>query len=102
VSEGRGNGPGFVPAAWKRMHRLSRRAQLSGGVKVMTSKPKYAGLGIALGAALGALAGILAGNVGIWLAIGIAVGVAIGATFRRREPECPQCAAMHRVHALKR
>ena len=62
----------------------------------MSSKPKYEGWGIALGVALGAVAGILAGNVGIWLALGVAIGVAIGASFRRREPECPHCAAMHR------
>jgi hypothetical protein len=68
----------------------------------MNSKSKYPGLGIALGAALGALAGILAGNVGIWLAVGIAIGVAVGASLRKKEPECPQCEAMHRVHAPAR
>ena len=68
----------------------------------MNSKPKYAGLGIALGAALGAIAGILAGNVGVWLALGIAIGIVIGLGFRRKAPECPQCAAMHQVHEAAR
>ena len=68
----------------------------------MTGKPKYPGLGIALGAALGVLAGILAGNVGIWLAVGIAIGVAVGASYRKKEPECQQCAALHRIHEARR
>ncbi len=67
----------------------------------MKSKPKYAGLGIALGAALGAVFGVLAGHVGIWLAIGVAIGVLIGASFRRREVNCPECAHIHRVHAMR-
>ncbi len=68
----------------------------------MTSKSKYPGLAIAVGAALGVVAGILAGNVGIWLAVGIAIGVAVGVSVRKKEPECPQCAALHRVHEVRR
>ncbi|MGO9086900.1 MAG: hypothetical protein ACLQBK_16885 [Candidatus Sulfotelmatobacter sp.] len=68
----------------------------------MTSKPKYAGLGIALGAALGAVFGVLAGNMGVWLAIGIVIGMLIGASFRRKETECPECAQIHRAHELRR
>jgi len=67
----------------------------------MTSKPKYTGLGIALGAALGAVAGVMAGHVAVWLGIGVAIGMALGATVRRREAECPECAAIHRVHQEK-
>jgi len=66
----------------------------------MRSKPKYAGWSIALGAALGTVFGVIAGNMGAWLAIGVAIGVAIGATFRRRQSDCPQCAAIHRAHEL--
>ena len=50
----------------------------------MQSKPKYAGLGIALGAALGAVFGVMAGNMGVWLAVGVAIGVAIGASWSRK------------------
>jgi hypothetical protein len=64
----------------------------------MPIKPKYAGLGIALGAALGAVFGVLAGNMGIWLALGVAIGVAISAPWKRKRPDCPQCAAMHQSH----
>jgi F0F1-type ATP synthase assembly protein I len=64
----------------------------------MTSKPKYAGLGIALGAALGAVAGVMAGNMGVWLAIGVAIGLGIGLLSRRKSTECPQCEAIHRAH----
>jgi uncharacterized membrane protein YgaE (UPF0421/DUF939 family) len=64
----------------------------------MTSKPKYAGLGIALGVALGVVFGVLAGHVGVWLAIGVAIGVALGAAFRRKPVECPECAEIHRMH----
>ena len=64
----------------------------------MDRKPKYAGLGIALGAALGAVLGVIAGNVGVWLALGVAIGVALGATIRRKEPQCPECAEIHRGH----
>jgi hypothetical protein len=69
----------------------------------MASKPRYAGLGIALGAALGTVFGVIAGNVGVWLAIGIAIGVAIGATWKRKGPDCPACAAIHSSHeAIRR
>jgi hypothetical protein len=64
----------------------------------MASKPRYAGLGIALGAALGAVFGVIAGNVGVWLAVGIAIGVAIGAAWKRKRPHCPDCAAIHSSH----
>ena len=64
----------------------------------MTSKPKHPGLAIALGAALGIFFGVLAGNMGAWLAIGVAIGVAIGAAWKRKGPDCPQCASMHRSH----
>ncbi|MFZ0863656.1 MAG: hypothetical protein ABR881_12260 [Candidatus Sulfotelmatobacter sp.] len=68
----------------------------------MTNKSKLNGLGIALGAALGAVFGVLAGHVGIWLAIGVAIGLVIGASFRRKQPDCPQCAQIHRAHELRR
>jgi hypothetical protein len=64
----------------------------------MTNKPKYTGLGIALGAALGAAFGVIAGHVAIWLAIGVAIGMVLGATVRTRQPQCPECAAMHQGH----
>jgi len=64
----------------------------------MSSKPKYTGFGIALGAALGAVFGVIAGNVGVWLAVGIAIGVAIGASWKRKGPACPDCAALHSSH----
>ena len=64
----------------------------------MKSKPKYAGLGIALGAAMGAVFGVVAGHMGVWLAVGVAIGVALGATLRRKETQCPECAAIHRAH----
>ena len=67
----------------------------------MKSKPKYAGLGIAVGAALGAVFGVLAGHVGIWLAIGVAIGMMLGATFRRKAKQCPQCAQIHRAHEMR-
>jgi len=65
----------------------------------MTSKPKYAGLGIALGAGLGAVAGVMAGNMGVWLAIGVAIGLVIGLSSRRKTTGCPQCEETHRAHA---
>jgi len=68
----------------------------------MASKPKYTGLGLALGAVLGAVFGIIAGHVGAWLAIGVAIGIVLGASMRRKEPVCPECAAMHRVHEMRR
>ena len=65
------------------------------------NKSKHTGLGIALGAGLGTVAGVLAGHIALWLSIGIAIGVAIGTTFRRKESECPECAAVHRSHEEK-
>jgi len=65
----------------------------------MERKSKYAGLGIALGAVLGVVFGLVAGHVGAWLAIGVAIGMLLGASMRRKQPGCPQCEAMHRVHA---
>jgi len=67
----------------------------------MEGKPKHAWLGIALGAALGILAGVLVGHVAIWLGLGVVIGMLMGATVRRKETECPECAAMHRTHELK-
>jgi hypothetical protein len=64
----------------------------------MPNKPKIAGLGIALGAALGAVFGVIAGNLGVWLAVGIAIGVAIGASWKRKGPNCPDCASIHSSH----
>ena len=66
----------------------------------MNGKSKHTGLGIALGTALGAVAGVLAGHIAIWLGIGVAIGMALGASVRRRENECPECAALHRAHEL--
>ena len=68
----------------------------------MTNKSKHAGLGLALGAALGAVFGVVAGHVGVWLAIGVAIGMLLGASFRRKETNCPECAAMHRAHEMRR
>ena len=68
----------------------------------MTNKPKYTVLGLTLGAVLGAVFGIVAGHVGAWLAIGVAIGMVLGVSARRKEPVCPECAAMHRVHEIKR
>jgi uncharacterized membrane protein YgaE (UPF0421/DUF939 family) len=65
----------------------------------MQSKPRHAGLGIALGAALGVAFGVIAGNIGVWLAVGIAIGVAIGSSWKRKGPACPDCAAIHSSHA---
>ena len=64
----------------------------------MNRKPKYAGLGIVLGAALGAVFGVVTGNIGVWLAVGVAIGLAIGLSSRRKTTQCPECAAIHRVH----
>ncbi len=68
----------------------------------MNSKPRLTGLGIAVGAALGAVAGVMAGHIAIRLGIGIAIGMVIGATLRRKETECPECVAGHRLHELKK
>ncbi|MGA7752977.1 MAG: hypothetical protein WCB05_09100 [Candidatus Sulfotelmatobacter sp.] len=65
----------------------------------MTRKSKHAGLGIALGAALGAVFGVVAGHVGAWLAIGVAIGMVLGASIRSKQPDCPECAALHESHA---
>jgi len=67
----------------------------------MNSKPKHAGLGIALGAALGAVFGVIAGHMGVWLAVGVAIGVAIGASLRRKGMECAECAQIHRAHETR-
>jgi uncharacterized membrane protein YoaK (UPF0700 family) len=64
----------------------------------MANKSKYTGLGIALGAALGAAAGVLAGHVAMWLGIGVAIGMVLGASFRSKQHDCPECAAIHRAH----
>ena len=68
----------------------------------MTSKPKYAGWGLALGGVLGAVFGLLAGHLGIWLAVGVAIGLMLGAGLRRKPPVCPECAAIHHVHEAAR
>jgi hypothetical protein len=65
----------------------------------MERKSKYGGLAIAMGAALGAVFGVIAGHVGAWLAIGVAIGIVLGASVRRKQPTCPQCAALHQSHA---
>jgi lipoprotein signal peptidase len=67
----------------------------------MTNKSKHTGVGLALGAALGAAFGVMAGHVGAWLAIGVAIGMVLGASFRRKETECPECTAIHRMHQEK-
>jgi lipoprotein signal peptidase len=68
----------------------------------MANTSKLTGLGIALGMALGAAFGVFAGHMAVWLAMGIAIGIALGAAFRRKEPECAECAAMHKIHETKR
>jgi hypothetical protein len=68
----------------------------------MANKSNHAGLGIALGAALGAVAGVMVGHIAIWLGIGIAIGMLLGATVRSRHNDCPECAAIHKVHAVNR
>lgn len=68
----------------------------------MERKPKFAGVSIALGAALGAVFGVVAGHMGIWLAVGVAIGMALGSTLRRKETQCPECAAIHRAHEARR
>ena len=68
----------------------------------MASKPKYAGWVLALGAVLGVVFGILAGHVGTWIAIGVAIGMLLGASLRKKEPVCPECAVVHRVHEMRR
>jgi hypothetical protein len=61
----------------------------------MKSKSRLTGWGIALGAAVGVALGVAAGHVAIWMAIGVAIGMALGSTMRRKETNCPQCAAVH-------
>jgi hypothetical protein len=68
----------------------------------MPRKSNLTGLGIVLGAALGAVAGVMAGHIAIWLGIGIAIGMLLGATVRRVETRCPECAAIHQTHDMKR
>jgi hypothetical protein len=68
----------------------------------MTNKPKLAGLGIALGALLGAVFGVMAGHIAIWLGMGLALGMAIGTTLRAKETQCPECAAMHKMHESRK
>jgi hypothetical protein len=68
----------------------------------MKGKSKYIGLGLALGAALGTVFGVMAGHVGVWLAVGVAVGLAIGVSFRRKPAVCPECAAVHRAHEVRK
>jgi hypothetical protein len=64
----------------------------------MKRESKQTGWIIALGAALGAVAGVAAGNIGVWLGIGVAIGVALGMALGRKETDCPQCVAVHRMH----
>ena len=65
----------------------------------MSRNSKYTGWGLALGAAMGAAFGVAAGNIGTWLAVGVAIGMALGYLARgNKEPNCPQCEAMHRTH----
>jgi len=66
----------------------------------MPNKSRHTGWALALGVGLGAAAGVIAGHIGVWLAIGVAIGMALGATFKRREPACPECDAIHRTHEL--
>ena len=67
----------------------------------MKNKPKFTGWGIALGAVLGAVFGVMAGHMVVWLALGVGIGMALGATLRRKEPICPECAQIHRVHEMR-
>jgi len=64
------------------------------------NKSSHAGIGLALGAALGAAPGVAAGQIGAWLASGAAIGMLLGASFRRQQPNCTQCAEIHRVHEM--
>lgn len=64
----------------------------------LTNKSNGMGLGIGAGAAMGIVLGLLAGHVALWLGIGAAIGIAIGSTLRRKENDCPQCAALHQRH----
>jgi hypothetical protein len=34
--------------------------------------------------------------------VGVAIGVALGSTLQRKEPQCPECAAIHRAHEARR
>ena len=90
--------PRFALAGQPR--RLSPHGQYT--ELVMNNKPKLMGLGVALGALLGAVFGVFAGHIAIWLGMGLAMGMAIGATMRAKEPECPECAALHRAHEARR
>ena len=68
----------------------------------MNTKPKYAGLGLALGAGLGAAFGVIAGHMGVWLAIGVAIGMVLGSTMRKKQPDCEECALLHTAHKPER
>ncbi|HUO16908.1 MAG TPA: hypothetical protein VMX38_18130 [Verrucomicrobiae bacterium] len=65
----------------------------------MNRTTKHTGWLIALGAALGTAAGVAAGHIGVWLAIGVAIGLALGGAFRRSDPACPECEAIHKMHS---
>jgi hypothetical protein len=81
--------------------RPAQRSEAELGGNLMSNKSNHAGIGLALGAALGAVLGIAAGHIGAWLAIGVAIGMLLGASFRRRQPTCPECAQIHRIHEMK-
>jgi hypothetical protein len=73
------------------------QSQLKSGL-VMNRISKHTGLGLALGAALGTVFGVVAGHIGAWLAIGVAIGMLLGASFWLKEPQCRQCAELHKMH----
>ena len=83
--------------------RVAEGSRIWFGVKEsnMTTKARFAGLGIALGAALGAVAGVITGNMGVWLAAGVAIGVAVGMGLRRKTEDCAECGPIHRADETK-